>query len=289
MLSYLTDSRRQIENPDLVDLIRTRTVQHNRVFSDAIQLFDSMKTSPSCSRIAAMKLLNSCQTLDESDSSVGPDIANTLDRVKSIYAARLALCELSGAGASFPLSCSSIQITSSKTHNESNSDLPDVADDFPTPVVENCLSGLESRPQWWTSYSNNRQNAIVICQAARIEMEKEEMLNLHKALAKNSYHVKSALKEVLEDAAAESLQQKIFLDKIHAMREQLIADLLENSSQTRSLFAGLLQDFEGYLGTSISKVLSRLKDVEEDSSALNKVFIVEAKTKRNVTDLVGHA
>ncbi|GAM34197.1 nuclear membrane fusion protein [Talaromyces pinophilus] len=146
----------------------------------------------------------------------------------------------------------------------------DIADDFTAPIVEGCLRGLESRPQWWTSYSNSRQNAIVICQAARIEIEKEEMLNLHQSLAKNAENLNSALQSALHDAAVENAQQKVFMEEVHKLRNQLTTELQDDSSRTRSLFTGILHDFEGIMSASVSKILSLLKDVEEDSSLLSQ-------------------
>lgn len=221
-----------------------------------------------------MKLLTSCQSLGSSETSGGAEIAHTLDRVKSIYAARLALCELSGAGATIPLSCSSIRIASDRIYNESAMDPTDIADDVAAPIVEGCLRGLESRPQWWTSYSNSRQNAIVICQAARIEIEKEDLLNLHQSLAKNAENLNSALQSALHDAAVENAQQKVFMEEVHKLRNQLTTELQDDSSRARSLFTSLLHDFEGIMSASVSKVLSLLKDVEEDSSLLNQVRFV---------------
>jgi hypothetical protein len=273
--------KKSIESPDLVNLIRSRTVQHDSVFANAIQLLESMKSLPSCSRIAAMKLLTSCQSLSSSETSGGAEIAHILDRVKSIYAARLALCELSGAGAAIPLSCSSIRIASDRIRNESAIDLMDIADDFAAPIVEGCLRGLESRPQWWTSYSNSRQNAIVICQAARIEIEKEEILNLHQSLAKNAENLNSALQSALHDAAAENAQQKVFMEEVHKLKNQLTTELQKDSSRARNLFAGLLQDFEGIVSTSVSKVLALLKDMENDSSVLAQVRFVNATVRQS--------
>jgi Tht1-like nuclear fusion protein len=214
-----------------------------------------------------MKLLTSCQDLGSSESHRGAEIAKTLDRVKSIYAARLALCELSGAGASIPLSCSAIQIAPDRTHNEPSVDLMDISDDFTPGVVEKCLSGLESRPQWWTSYSNSRQNAIVICQAARIEIEKEELLNLHQSLTKNTANLNSALRH----AASENAQHKAFVETVHELRNQLTVELQEDRSRLKVLFASLLNDFESIIGTSVSKILSLLRDVETDSTSLSQV------------------
>ncbi len=91
--------------------------------------------------------------------------------MKSIYAARLALCELSGAGATIPLSCSSIRIASDKIHNESAIDPMDIADDFTAPIVEAVFGVGVGDLSGGRVTAISRQNAIVICQAARIEIE----------------------------------------------------------------------------------------------------------------------
>ncbi|OKL55663.1 hypothetical protein UA08_08963 [Talaromyces atroroseus] len=151
-------------------------------------------------------------------------------------------------------------------HNESSVDLADAADDFPPGVVEKCLSGLESRPQWWTSYSNSRQNAIVICQAARVETEKEELLNLHLSLAKNTASINSALR----DAVSENAQHKAFVETVYKLRNQLTTELQEDRSRLKTLFTSLLHDFESAVGASVSKALSHLRDVEIDSTSLSQ-------------------
>lgn len=220
-----------------------------------------------------MKLLTSCQGLDGSDNNEGLKIADSLDRVKSIYAARLALCELSEAGAPIPPACLSIRIVSDRKHNESSVALVTIADDFPPIVVEGCLRGLESRPQWWTSYSNSRQNAIIICQAARIEIEKEEMINIQQSLSKTTADLNSALQAALHDAASENAQNKAFMETVYELRNQLKTELQEERSQAKKHFASLLHDFESTLGMSASNVLSLLSSVEADTAALTQVRI----------------
>ena len=34
-----------------------------------------------------------------------------------------------------------------------------------------CIKRLEERPQWWTTLSNNIQNAMMVCAAVRHEVE----------------------------------------------------------------------------------------------------------------------
>ena len=88
-----------------------------------------------------------------------------MDDLKSVYATRLAICELRSAGAPIPPKCESFAPAL-------NNDKGKAYDKGDNRDLSHCLKSLESRPQWWTSYSNNKQNAIVMCRAARVEIEK---------------------------------------------------------------------------------------------------------------------
>ncbi|KKA21557.1 Nuclear membrane fusion protein Kar5 [Rasamsonia emersonii CBS 393.64] len=260
------------ENFDLVEFLNARTLQRDSVFSEAIQLLESMKSSPSCNRIAATKLLTSCQTLGDHANAPASDVPMTLDRVKSLYAARLAICELTGAGTAIPAACSPLHVVSEKTRNGGRSANMDILepDPIPSTVLDACLKSLESRPQWWTSYSNSRQNAIVICQAARSEVEKEDMLKLHRSLAEHTAKLNKGLQEALRNAATDSAQHRAFVEATEVMRAELLRELEKSTVRARGIFSGLLNEIETVIGSSVAKVMSAIKDVEADSTALGE-------------------
>lgn len=77
------------------------------------------------------------------------------------------MCEIVSAESSMPDSCRSlVPVFDSKAHK------PLSQKSIRKGQLSQCLQILESRPQWWTSYSNSRQNAVVMCQAARVDIEK---------------------------------------------------------------------------------------------------------------------
>ena len=173
---------------DLTALLTSPMAHRPEVFDEALRLLTSFQSSPSCTRLAASTLISSCQSLagpsKDTDRS-SPDSEATLDDLKSIYAARLAVCELVGAGTVVPTFCAPLmpsdqvkskqgfraflkQGAGQRRATESNHD------NFKEQQLGQCLKSLESRPQWWTSYSNNRQNAVVMCHAARAQTEKGE-------------------------------------------------------------------------------------------------------------------
>lgn len=170
---------------DLITLIHQSAIPRPETFTNALRIIGSLETSPSCHRIATSTLIDSCQLLEAiGESHDKPNVA--LDSVKSIYAARLAVCELQGASALVPSECLIMvprpqsngfkcMLPGRRCQDKKASGIlqhPDVSQR----QIGKCLKALESRPQWWTSYSNARQNAVVICQAARSELEKGTVL-----------------------------------------------------------------------------------------------------------------
>ncbi len=171
---------------ELKGLITSPLVHQSDVFDDALRLISSIQTSPSCTRLAATTLITSCQAIagPEKDSEHAPSNSRTsLDDVKSMYAARLALCELVGAGAEVPSGCAPLmpsentkskqgfQLFKKQNTKQRRTSKPGY-EEIGEQQLGQCLKALESRPQWWTSYSNNRQNAVVMCHAARAQIEK---------------------------------------------------------------------------------------------------------------------
>ncbi|OCK91563.1 uncharacterized protein K441DRAFT_679545 [Cenococcum geophilum 1.58] len=172
---------------DLASMLQNPPVQQREIFSHALRIIRSMELSPSCNHLAALTLINSCQSLEM--SAKGSSNAKTkgeliLDEVKSEYAVRLAVCELNGA-------------KESRSHDELC--YPEAA----SSQVIQCLRALESRPQSWTSYSNAKQNAVVMCQASRDAIERDEKLSLYRSLAEVTSDITSALAKSVQEAQAQ--------------------------------------------------------------------------------------
>lgn len=142
---------------------------------------------------------------------------------------------------------------------------------LPRQDLEQCLKSLESRPQWWTSYSNNRQNAMIICQASRIEAEKEELLGLHKSLATSTVKLDEGLQEALRQAGEASAEHQAFLQTVRALQERLSIELEERGYSFRSLFENFLGEIEAGFDTVTSAVITALGKVHTESSLLSKV------------------
>ncbi|KAK6521034.1 hypothetical protein TWF506_001267 [Arthrobotrys conoides] len=115
--------------------------------------------------INSLNLPHSClySSLTESiiaKCSVSPTVLDGEE--KNFFATKLAICELSSANVDYPRECRG-NIQSSKELNK-------------------CIKRLETRAQWWTSWSNCIQSVGVLCQAVREEAQRENLLQLHRNL-----------------------------------------------------------------------------------------------------------
>ncbi|KAJ5093747.1 hypothetical protein N7456_009608 [Penicillium angulare] len=257
-----------------VSHIDTKDPHRDAIFTEAAQLLDSLKSSPSCHRVAATRLITSCQTLDGKDAHNRGEY-EALDLTRSVYAARLAICELDGAGASIPPVC--LPLTTSPPHSRSRFPFgirskphdPE-SDDYPKEMLEPCLKTLESRPQWWTSYSNNRQNAMVICQATRMETQKDELLNLHQSIVDSSAKLNNGLKAALQNSDMDSARNKEFLESVQELQKRILAEMEESDLALHDTFVGLLNEVEAGIDTMTALFTSSLSNLQNETANLGK-------------------
>lgn len=227
--------------------------------------------------MAATRLVTSCQNLDAETEGTGAEAYETLDRIRSVYAARLALCELDGASAPIPSQCLPVTISATPPKKglfsfTAKSRSPETsADSVSKELLEPCLKALESRPQWWTSYSNSHQNAMVICQAARMETEKEELLNLYRSIVNSSLRLNTGLQEAVRNAEAEASRHQAFVQAVEALHNKLVQDLDKTESLFKRTFANLLHEIESGLRTVTSSVTSAFNRVQNEAADIEKV------------------
>lgn len=142
---------------------------------------------------------------------------------------------------------------------------------FPRELVEQCLKALESRPQSWTSYSNSRQNAMVVCQAAQIETEKEELLNLHRSIVQSSFKLNKGLQIALQEAALEASRNEVFLQAVRALQEKLVVELRDTESLLKSTFTRFLHEVEIGLKRVVNTMSITRDHIQNEASGIQNV------------------
>ncbi|KXL44559.1 hypothetical protein M433DRAFT_135060 [Acidomyces richmondensis BFW] len=180
---------------------------------------------PSCQRIATASLLHSCASLEgdgagsggasshRSRSSSSPILEGKdlfFDSEMTLYATRLAICEISSATTP-PTACLPFLPTShlvKKSHwagwfTKSSGGIPtqprQLYPDYDSATRENlqpCLASLSDTPIW-ISFSNAKQNALHICSSMRAYVDRDELATVSRILL-----------SVQRDVADEVLQSK---------------------------------------------------------------------------------
>ncbi|KAL4812904.1 hypothetical protein BDW67DRAFT_178370 [Aspergillus spinulosporus] len=255
------------EDVDLITFLDLRSQKHDELFTKALQLLESLNSSSSCNKLAATKLVSSCKSIGrdtESTSTGGSDTYLTLERVRSLYAARLAICELREAGIPTPSACRSVDRFQPPRRglwgrHTRNSFVTDAFDNIPKSDLEPCIRTLESRPQWWTSYSNSKQNAVIICQASRIEIDKEDILETYNSILHSSAKLSDGLYEALRIAAEESTKSRAFAQSTELLRKEMLREMQESSSTLLGRIFHNLESRLGLLTEALSSTLQRFQ------------------------------
>ncbi|GKZ25288.1 hypothetical protein AbraIFM66951_002207 [Aspergillus brasiliensis] len=285
------EDRNSAMDIDLASLLTSKNHQHEILFSDALGLLDSMQASPSCNRMAVSKLVTSCQSIGGRSEKPDPHIFTALEHIRSIYAARLAICELNEAGAAVPTSCHPINMrlqqkkgifglsSGFKTHFNA-------AETVTKGQLESCLRSLESRPQWWTSYSNSRQNAVVICQAARFENEREEIIELHRSIIEGTMKVDRGLQEALKMAATGTSRYKEFIEAVEDMRSKLVDSMEETELRFKTTFEKIIFEMGAYVGSIIEPVASAITGLHSSTASLDKTIANATEDVNNLRHIL---
>ncbi|KAL4748683.1 hypothetical protein BDW72DRAFT_214597 [Aspergillus terricola var. indicus] len=248
--------------------------KHDELFTKALQLLETLNSSSSCNKLAATKLVTSCKSIGRNtESTGGSDTYLTLERVRSLYAARLAICELREAGVPTPSACRSVNRFQPPRRglwgrHTRNSLVTDDFDNIPKADSEPCIRVLESRPQWWTSYSNSKQNAVIICQASRIEIDKEDILETYNSILHSSAKLSDGLYEALRIAAEESTKSRAFAQSTELLRKEMLREMQESSS---TLLERMLHNLETRLGQFTEALSSTLQRLQLRLSSLEGV------------------
>ena len=236
-----------------------------------LELIKNVESLPSCAKIASSALLHSCSALegsikhDESEMSRGSDLF--VDEEADIYSARLAVCELSGADFSIPNECRSfipddkvkkkrgIRGFWSKNGASEPTTTFQYYDEVTLSNLQQCRRALGSTSQSWTSYSNNRQNAVVMCRAMRSEVEKDEQLHVGKILASAATAATGSLQDAFEAVTVLKTRFNELATAMPQFQEDLVAGNQQQLNHVRQFWSeieqvrgglqDILQDFDG--------------------------------------------
>lgn len=291
--SYHSPSADASPTANLDAFFQYKTSRNHKVISQAVDFVSSMQTAPACTRMAASHLMNECKLLEHAPDFTRSRPEAYLDNVRTEYAAKLAVCELLSAqpptNALPPLHCD-ILVPSSRACYKGGwwSKGPTNTDKQCYPEhkeyqYNQCLKTLQSSPQYWTSFSNARQNAVVMCQASRDAIERETHLEIFKNLTQVMGAVSSSFQHTTEEYASLLQEQKQFSDELREAQSQFKQDVSAVQDKALATVGSLDDKFHTFMDTSISEFITALADgrnteinrIREEMQVFSQGMIVE--------------
>jgi hypothetical protein len=256
--------------PSLDALVQYTTSRNHETISKAVEFLASMETASTCTRAAVSHLISECKNFEGGSGSDKRQLDAYLDTVKKDYAAKLAVCEWLGAQpldeATPPHHCEILVPSSracSKGHwwfrtpaNTNKLCYPEYSDrQFRT-----CFESLRAKSQHWTSYSNAGQNVVVMCQASRDALERENHLEIFKNLTQIMGDVSSNIQHTTEAYASLLREQTQFADELREAQDQFKKDTAAAPEKALSTVSELDDKFHSFIGNSISQLTTALAD-----------------------------
>lgn len=230
-----------------------------------IRLIESTKSSSSCKKIATEQLLNSCSNLDSSLSSQEHSSGEELDKVKSQYAARMAVCELKEAENPPKLPRCSV--------------LAPLGPGWPVDRAQlaSCLRELQDSMVFWGSYTNSLQNVGYMCQVARAEIEKEELVEQRRASLETTLMVTRVLAEFQHSVATQNSELLTHAQKLRELHNLNVEELAIVRQDTSAILHQLRQEFSHQMENMADNAAAVVHAVTTKSSATNQELLQHAQ------------
>ena len=233
--------------PDLTDLLAYRDLDQDPVIVKAMHVIDSLATQSTCHQQAAAQLLVTCKAAGK-DSALGPGRHEFLERTKSTYAVRVAVCETGEGRAAVPAACGLVVNMSQHLQNElkvvNSKDLA------------SCLEAMMAEHYYWTSYSNNRQEATTLCQAGSLEASKQDALHSYQQLAELLPDFRDILSSTRSQWLSFLNRQKENVQDITALQQKNRAEVEEQHKAEMGAFQHAMSAAKAGL-ESVSQTLHR--------------------------------
>ncbi|RVD88610.1 uncharacterized protein DFL_002788 [Arthrobotrys flagrans] len=211
----------------LESLISSHKLQKG--YEDSLALINSLNLPHSC-------LYSSLTESIIEKCSVSPTVLDGEE--KNFFATKLAICELSSANIDYPRECRG-NIQSSRDLNK-------------------CIKRLESRAQWWTSWSNCIQSVGVLCQAVREEAQRDNLLRLHRNL--------TVLHHQLENRLVSSVN----------FQTSALKQASNTNNMINSRVAVLIREMDQLLNYTIVPIDGYLKNIKAAMANIDRVQVAQA-------------
>ncbi|KAG4032619.1 hypothetical protein MFRU_006g00890 [Monilinia fructicola] len=246
---------------------RSRT---NELYSSAMLELKRLEEEPICHRVAAQLLMSNCEGLEDISQKEYDFYSGRVQRhyVESL-AASLAICDMERSSMVVPDACESFRLPALLHASQEAEGKLQISQN----EVGACLKGLGKDPSHWLSWTSYRDNCLLICQAARSDIDKDQSILLHKKLVEIMSQFAADLENDLHDLkrnmadhvkAADSYFEGV-MTKAEALKTK-VEDAFEVISSEAVDVASALRSILGSTG-DIQRVMKNVVDTVLQSNA----------------------
>jgi hypothetical protein len=245
---------------NLTDCLSIEVIHDKAMFAEVRQMLHNIQASSSCHQRAANRLIKSCQSMSSDGGSI------LIEHVKSLYAVRLAICETSEGEAPVPTQCRSL-LTPEGLHSQDRLDSSSRRISYEAEVVSGqelapCVKALQKNNIYWISFSNNRQQASVICQALRWHVDREELIHIYARMA-----------NATEGMAKEQAAQLARAEEISRLQEQHLEILHYNHQTSKDMLDSLMDKLGVRTEEATREIQTSLQETGADADRIKMVFV----------------
>lgn len=254
---------------NFTDLINQRPDGGDVIPPYVMSQLRSLTDKPECHKAATHQLITSCQSIREDTLHPKPSLED-LEKRKSIFAARLAICELQEANANTPPQCKAIVSSSVAAYDGSSSSPSQLSADQQVrdDELRACLRALEAKPQSWTSYSNNRQDVTLLCDFSRNQIIKDEALSLFHRLIRLASGFNQALRDALWRAKSQQEAQMANAEALKDLHTEQVRDL----ARAHQAYKALIQESSDQLTNIVSHMFDKIHSANGSVANLDQML-----------------
>lgn len=266
----------------------------------AILKLKELQTAPSCNKMASSALIYTCDTTKD-DNEAQESVEDPLRKEKILFAARLAVCELSDSDSQslIPGECASFIITESNTKKRgwfgyvSAKDYKKLMPRYPEydqatrQDLERCVLALQSSSPTAISYSNAKQTAHQWCSIVRADIEKDKLLQTYRA----GYEGNLQLNDIIRSHTETLYQQMEAARFLNIRLRKMSKDTMDTFEAFREVAQQTVHNLVKDMGVQLQAQLDQSKAAHEAHDASLKAevdkLVSEIKniTKQHSTDL----
>lgn len=104
-----------------------------------------------------------------------------------------------------------------------------------------------------------------------MEIEQEELLNLHRSILKGSIQLDEGLQAAIRNAAMEAKQHQAFVQAIQELQKGLLRDIEKTQSVFQKAVGRLLHEVEAGIGTVVAAVNAASNHLRTEAAVVQQV------------------